>query len=184
MERKNQLFSLCGLNCALCPRFHTEGVSLCPGCGGRDFHLAHPTCGVMTCNKKHDKIEFCFQCSLYPCQKYREMSDVDSFISYKKVLDDFAKVQAEGIDKYTKDLQRKLEILNFLLEKFNDGRRKAFYCVAVNLLDLADLEAIIQKIRSESGLQENAENNAVQRVVDLLEEVARKRNIELKLRKK
>ena len=30
-NRKNQLFSLCGLNCGLCPMFLNKN---CPGCGG------------------------------------------------------------------------------------------------------------------------------------------------------
>lgn len=30
-KRQNQLFSLCGLNCGLCPMFLNKN---CPGCGG------------------------------------------------------------------------------------------------------------------------------------------------------
>ena len=69
--RNNPRFSLCGLNCCLCPRFNTDGISKCPGCGGKDFSNQHPTCAVATCNKKHDNVEYCFQCSEYPCKKYQ-----------------------------------------------------------------------------------------------------------------
>lgn len=51
-KREYSLFSLCGLNCGLCPHYQTNGISKCPGCGGQDFHLKHPTCAVITCNRK------------------------------------------------------------------------------------------------------------------------------------
>jgi len=30
-QREYPLFSACGLNCGLCPRYHTDGISKCPG---------------------------------------------------------------------------------------------------------------------------------------------------------
>ncbi|HCP15088.1 MAG TPA: hypothetical protein DIT32_04865, partial [Peptococcaceae bacterium] len=59
--RAYPLFSLCGLNCGLCPRYHTEGESRCPGCGGPAFHLKHPSCAVITCSRKHGGVEHCCQ---------------------------------------------------------------------------------------------------------------------------
>jgi hypothetical protein len=37
--RVNPDFSLCGLNCGLCPNFHihTNRKFKCPGCGGENF---------------------------------------------------------------------------------------------------------------------------------------------------
>ncbi|PKM62292.1 MAG: hypothetical protein CVU97_06085, partial [Firmicutes bacterium HGW-Firmicutes-21] len=93
--RNYPLFSLCGLNCGLCPRFQSVGESRCPGCGGRDFHLKHPSCVVITCSKKHNNIEYCFLCERFPCQKYKFPSGKDSFITYQNVL---------------KDMQRALDI--------------------------------------------------------------------------
>lgn len=40
-----------------------------------------------------------------------------------------------GVEVYHLEQGRKLEILKFLLEHYNDGRRKSFFCPAVNLLD-------------------------------------------------
>ena len=34
-DREYPLFSACGLNCGLCPRFYTDGESRCPGCGAK-----------------------------------------------------------------------------------------------------------------------------------------------------
>ena len=129
-KRKYPLFSLCGLNCGLCPRYHTEGKSKCPGCGGKEFYEKHPSCSVINCNKKHDNVEFCFQCSAYPCKKYLEVSPKDSFITYQNVINDFEECKRIGIEKCMKRLIKKFDILEFLIKKtINNGRLKNFYCL-------------------------------------------------------
>jgi hypothetical protein len=137
-KRDYPIFSLCGLNCGLCPRYHTDGASKCPGCGGTDFYLKHPSCKVINCNLKRENVEFCFECSEFPCEKYIEPSENDSFITYVNVLKDFEKAKEKGTKDYIKELNEKMKFLNILLENYNDGRRKKFYCLAINLLDLAN----------------------------------------------
>jgi hypothetical protein len=181
-KRQYPLFSLCGLNCGLCPRYHTDGTSKCPGCGGQDFHLKHPTCPVITCNRKHDNVEYCFQCSSYPCEKYSRPSEVDSFISYRNVLDDFEKAKRQGLNHYVQELDEKVEILASLINNYNDGRNKGFYCIAVNLLKLDDIKNILVKIHEENE-QNISVRDKIKRITLLLEAQAKKDNITLKLRK-
>ncbi len=185
--REYPRFSLCGLNCGLCPRYHAEGPSRCPGCGGPDFHLKHPSCAVITCNKNHDQVEYCYQCSSYPCQRYIGGSDTDSFISYRNVASDFEKAATEGIDQYKKELEQKIEILNLFLSNYNDGRKKSFYCNAINQLEIADLKEIMDRLSKDSAggavhrdasLKEKAES-----AVSLIENKAAEQNVDLKLRK-
>jgi hypothetical protein len=182
-NRKYPLFSLCGLNCGLCPRYQTDGTSQCPGCGGPDFHLKHPTCAVITCNRKHDNVEYCFQCSSYPCKRYSERSKVDSFITYKNVIYDFEKARKIGIERYQEELDEKVNILEFLIANYNDGRKKSFYCLAVNLISLPDLENIIERIDNEINKQGMDKIKKIKLVIELFESIAKKKNIELKLRK-
>jgi hypothetical protein len=183
-KRAYPLFSLCGLNCGLCPRYQANGASKCPGCGGPDFHLKHPTCAVITCNNKHDNVEFCFQCSLYPCKKYSEPGKVDSFISYRNVITDFKKAEKNGIDKYKIELDEKVRILEFLIKNYNDGKRKNFYCVAVNLLDLTAIRSIIEQIDKKISKQDMNIKDKIKSVIDLFESRAKENGIALKLRKK
>ncbi len=143
--RKNPLFSLCGLNCSLCPRFNTDGSSKCPGCGGENFSTQHPTCAVETCNRKHDNVEYCFQCSEYPCKKYQEESKCDSFISYRSVKQNFIEAKND-IKKYETDLGKRQKYLKILLEKYNDGKSKGLYCLVANDMPLNELEILISKI--------------------------------------
>jgi len=113
-SRKEPYYSLCGLNCCLCPRFYTNGSSRCPGCGGKEFSSKHPTCAVITCSKKHDYIEFCFQCREFPCERYRKLGGMDSFITYKNVLLNIEKAKAD-LNIYMASLKTKYEYLKILL---------------------------------------------------------------------
>ena len=183
-KREYPLFSLCGLNCGLCPRYQTQGLSKCPGCGGKDFRRKHPTCAVMTCNEKHDAVEYCFQCSSYPCQRYRRPSTADSFISYRNVIADLKRASREGIDKYKTELSEKVNILEFLIKNHNDGKRKNFYCIAVNLLPLADIERIKERIDKNISKQGIGMKEKIALIIDLFESMAKKKNLDLRLRKK
>lgn len=182
-KREYPLFSLCGLNCGLCPRYQCEGKSKCPGCGGKDFCLKHPTCSVITCNQKHDNVEYCFQCKLYPCKKYTNPSKSDSFISYLNVKRDFEKCSNLGIEQYKKELNKKIDILEFFLEKHNNGRLKQFYCNAVNLLELKDLEVVLKVIIEEIEKEDASASEKIQTIVFLIENKAQENGIDLKLRK-
>jgi hypothetical protein len=183
LVREHHLFSLCGLNCGLCPRYHTEGSSKCPGCGGEEFHLKHPTCSIISCNQRHDNVEYCFQCSSYPCEKYMSTSEKDSFITYKNVNLDLLKAKDQGIEQYKKDLNEKVSILEFLLYNFNDGKRKNFYCIAVNLLSLEILRGIINEIETRIGKLDIGNVEKIKEIVSLFQEKAIQEGIKLELRK-
>jgi hypothetical protein len=118
--RKNSDFSLCGLNCALCPNFHihTDGKFKCPGCGGEKFFENHPSCAIITCSRKHSNIEFCFECNEYPCKRYLEPSEKDSFITYKN-REKNIKSATEDLSKYLDELEKKKNILCELLKNCN-----------------------------------------------------------------
>ncbi|MBN1647237.1 MAG: DUF3795 domain-containing protein [Spirochaetales bacterium] len=175
-------FALCGLNCGLCPRFHTDGPSKCPGCGGKDFHLKHPACPVITCSKKHENIRFCFECSDYPCARYNRENSTDSFISYRNVNSDM-QMASRDLNYYMDTLNRKMGILAFLLADYNDGRKKAFYCLAVNLLQLTDLEELVAKLQQIPVTESQDIKEKAQLATALLQAMADENKIELKLRK-
>ena len=97
---------------------------------------------------------------------------MDSFITYRNVLSDFNKAMEQGLEQYKKELNEKVEILEYLLNHYNDGRRKNFYCIAVNLLTLSDLKDIMNEIEEK-----------IKKIVSLFEDKAKEQNIDLKLRK-
>ncbi len=151
--RKYPFFSLCGLNCGLCPMHQTKAASRCPGCGGENFHLQHPTCAIITCSHRHGDPEFCFECADYPCERYAAGNMKDSFISYRHAADDVRRVQQEGISAYRAELDEKIVLLEQLLERYNDGRSKSFLCNAVNQLPL-------EVVRRVAGTMKQADTSA------------------------
>ena len=139
-ERKNQLFSLCGLNCGLCPMLLGN---YCGGCGN-----GNQSCKIAKCSLEHDAVVYCFECGLYPCEKYQNIDEYDSFITHRRRKADLEKAQRIGIEQYNHEQKEKVQMLNHLLANFNDGRRKNFFCVAVNLLELPELREIFSQIKA------------------------------------
>ncbi|MDD3142293.1 MAG: DUF3795 domain-containing protein [Lachnospiraceae bacterium] len=174
-ERKNQLFSLCGLNCSLCSML-LDGH--CGGCGN-----GNQSCKIARCSLEHGKIEYCYECRNYPCEKYQGIDDFDSFITHKRQKADLEKAQKTGIDKYNLEQIEKNKILHFLLSNYNDGHRKTFFCVAVNLLDISELREAMEQIieHNEFSLPEKEKASYV---VDVFQTIANEKNIKLKLNKK
>lgn len=177
-NRTNILFSLCGLNCGLC-LMHLDNY--CPGCGGGE---GNQSCTIARCSQKHDGIEYCFLCEEYPCEKYDGIDLFDSFITHRNQLKDFEKVKKIGMDLYQSELEEKIEILKFLLTNYNDGRRKSFFCLAVNLMELKDVKSVVEQIVTETEMNDFTIKEKASIAANLFSNLALKRNIVLKLNKK
>jgi hypothetical protein len=183
--REYPLLSQCGLNCGLCPRYHTQGVSKCPGCGGvaTGVHEFVTHCGVNSCAGRHDGVEYCYLCEEYPCKKYYDSEKIkDSFITKQHQLADFQKVKEIGLAAYQAELEEKVGILERLLADFNDGRRKNFFCLAVNLLELADIRDVMTRLEVEPASNATPKEKAAL-AVNLFQQKADEQNILLELRK-
>ena len=89
-----------------------------------------------------------------------------------------------GTERYHSELKEKMQILRYLLDNFNDGRRKSFFCMAVNLIEIEDLKSAVKEIEEEvSGKELTVKEKAVISV-EILKSAAARKNIILKLRKK
>ena len=181
-QRKHPHCSACGLNCGLCPRYHTSGTSQCPGCSGNEFLTKHPKCGVLSCSQR-EGIEYCYQCAEFPCEKYNGAEQSDSFITHLNQLKDMEKVKNIGIDAYIVELNEKISILKALLTNYDDGRRKNFFCIALNLLNLQDIHQVVKQIEFETCPEQSIKERAAI-AVQLFQAMAYKQGVSLKLRKK
>jgi len=182
-EREYTLLSLCGLNCGLCPMHYlANNTNSCPGCGGKGFQK----CKIVTCAQNHGGLEFCYQCEEYPCSKYDNIDAADSFITHRNQLDNFKKVKKNGLASYKSELNIKTEILTYLLDHFNDGRRKTLFCTAVSLLELEDIQNVIDDINLEIGKSESelSLNEKALIAARQFQSMADRHNISLKLRRK
>ena len=176
--RDNLWFSLCGLNCGLCP-MKMDGH--CPGCGGGE---GNQSCKIARCSIQHGKIEYCNQCQEFPCDKYGRTDEYDIFTTHRNWRQDFEKLKDVGVETYHSEQMQKLRILKFLLESYNDGRKKSFFCLAVNLLNLEDLKTMVEHLAEEKQLNNFTLKEKSAFAVRQLQSIAEQRGVMLKWNRK
>jgi len=185
--KKYPIVGACGLNCGLCPRYHTEGTSRCPGCCGADFWQKHPSCGFITCCVKQKNLETCAECADWEgCERLGKSlnaaKNVDSFISYRPLADNLAFIRKQGVDEFARLEIEKLEFLRYLIDNYDEGRSKSFYCTSCQLIlldglkkALANVEELVTKT---ADIKEKAKTVRV-----AISNLANELGISLKLRK-
>ncbi len=89
-----------------------------------------------------------------------------------------------GIDAYNTEQAEKSKILETLLVNYNDGRKKTLFCVAVNLLELQELQTVLKEIDRKPDMEVLTLKEKSTFVAGLLQDAAAKNNIDLKLHKK
>ena len=184
MEMNHPEIGICGLSCRLCPHYHTEGASRCGGCKTESRMGAG--CPFVTCALKKKGIEFCWNCKeSETCEKWTKHREsgkkVDSFRCYQKLEDDIAFIQKHGVKEFEKTQKNKGHLLKEMLQEFNEGRSKSYYCIAATVMEMGELEGALNKSRKNSDGLDIKEKSKV--LHSLLDEIARQRNYHLKLRK-
>ena len=176
--REHPLISLCGLNCGLCT-MHLGGH--CPGCGGGE---GNQSCAIARCSQQHGGVAYCWQCGEFPCRRFGEADAYDSFVPCRGRHKDIERARRIGEAAYLAELDEKIRILQFLLDGFNDGRKKSFYCAAMCFLDLEEIRTVMAELTAREDVDgmERKERAAV--AADLFRRMAAQRGVELKLRRR
>ncbi len=174
-NRSDSLFSLCGLNCGLCP------MNIRGECGGCFTDSpCYTSCPIAPCSVRHGNVEYCFQCGEYPCPRYDGIDLHDSLISHRNQKRDLEKASSMGIEAYLQEQRLKRGLLEQMLSRYDDGGRDDFLCLAANMLDVGDLSPLLEQAdRLTAGM-------ALRERADYLEErlraCAKERGIPLELR--
>lgn len=156
LTKKYPTIGVCGLDCGLCPRYYTVGSSRCPGCGGPDFLNKHPSCSFITCCVKKKNLEVCAECSEFQCSKfksneeYQQVKESSSYPSCKKIIPNLNFIKENGIKKFVEQQKKRIKLLEIMIENFDDGRSKSFFCISCALLPLEKLQEIRRYINSLS----------------------------------
>ena len=175
---------ICGLSCRLCSMYHTKTKSRCFGCKS-EVRMA-VGCPFITCAIKRKGIEFCWECEENEsCENWRKHREAgtrfDSFKCYQKLEDNIAFIQKNGIKEFEKVQKIREKLLREILQNFNEGRSKSYYCIAVTILEIEELEKVLDKAKKESKGLEIKEKSKV--LHSLIDTVAERKNYSLKLRK-
>ena len=151
-EREDLLFSLCGLNCGLCP-MKLDGY--CPGCGGG---AGNQSCKIARCGMEHGNPAYCFCCGEFPCRRYEEPEEYDSFLSHRNRLADMEKARRMGPEGYRAEVLERQEILRFLLDLLplpvlREARKRAETMLELDLRTRgAAVSALLQAAAEREGI--------------------------------
>ena len=181
--KKHNTIGCCGIDCGLCPIHISKSNSSCPGCGAYDFYDKHPSCGILTCCAKNHRLETCSECKDYPCKRFdSEKKGYDSFVTHKKVFANQEQIKSLGLDRFLFEQKKRIDILNYLIENFDNGRSKSFFCQTCTLLPQESLNEIRQYCNLiDNSLALKDRNNAIK---ELIYKISESLNIDLKLRRK
>lgn len=163
--------------------FHSRSESKCNGC--KSASRIAVGCPFIRCAMKKG-VEFCWNCEESSrCEKWgrhRAASrSVDSFVCYQKLEENIRFIQEKGIQEFEKEQRTREELLKKMLDEFNEGRSKTFYCIAATLLEVKELEDALNEARKKSkdlSIKEKA-----QTLHQILGKTAERKKYILKLRK-
>lgn len=85
------------------------------------------SCKIAGCSLLNGKPEYCSQCGKYPCEKYEGIDEFDSFITHCNQKKDLKKRDEIGTQEYQAQQKEKMDLLEWLLENYNDGRKNRFF---------------------------------------------------------
>jgi hypothetical protein len=147
METKYPEIGICGLSCRLCPRYHTVTESRCGGCKSK-IRMA-VGCPFITCAIKKKNVEFCWDCKENKfCdrwQKSRDFSkDHDTILCRQKLEDNISYILKNGVEEFEKQQIIREQLLKEMLQEFNEGRSKNYYCISATILEIEELKNAIK----------------------------------------
>jgi len=190
-NKSHPTIGCCGIDCGLCPRYHTEGKSKCPGFYGINFlEVMVHTCSFINCCFKNKKIETCGECNEFPCKKFNSKwfgnNAYDSFVTYKKAMLNLYLIKNYGFEKFLKQQIKRMKYLNRMLKEFNDGRSKNLFCLSSALLSIERLTNAIKHAREIICVEKTPENDTKTKakiIKNCFFEEAEKESVELCLNK-
>jgi hypothetical protein len=143
-------------------------------------------CPFITCGIKKKGIEFCWDCAeSRTCEKWEKHRETgrkfDSFKCYQKLEDDIAFIKKRGIVEFDKVQKIREQLLSEMLEEFNEGRSKSYYCIVSTVLEIEELKRAMRKAKKKSYDLNVKERSTL--LHSLLDEIAIKKKYCLKLRK-
>jgi hypothetical protein len=184
MQIKYAEIGACGLSCRLCPQFYTKGESRCGGCKTKNRMAVG--CPFITCAVKKSGIEFCWKCTVSPsCEKWKNHKKFskqhDTFVCYQKLEDNIKFIQSNGVEEFVSLHHTRGKMLQEMLEGFNEGRSKSYYCIAATVMEIDELKEAIKKAKEDSvALDMKGKSKLLHSILDAISE---QRGYNLKLRK-
>ncbi len=101
---------------------------------------------------------------------------------YQKLEEDIIFILENGFREYKRLQDIREELLKDMLDNFNEGRSKSYYCIVATVMKIEDIkEALVKAIESSYGLDIRSRSKVLH---SLLDEIAQQNQYYLGLRKR
>ncbi len=141
-------YGYCGMLCALCTRYRTNGTSRCPGCSKDGYYTeackAHHCC-------RGKGLAHCGLCAEFPCARLGKMSDFRDLNTGHAKERACVAVAAHGFDAWHAEYAMRAQLLDAALLRYNDGRMKRFLCELFLQQDIETLREIMRRAEDIAG---------------------------------
>ena len=141
-------YGYCGMPCALCSRYRTEGKSRCPGCS-HDGYYTEP-CKVHHCCREK-RLAHCGLCGEFPCARLGKMSDFGDLNTGHAKERTCKSIATHGFDRWYAEYAERADLLTIALARYNNGRMKRFLCELFLQQDVETLREIMHQAEALSG---------------------------------
>ena len=159
-------YGFCGMPCALCPYYHTKGISRCKGCSHDGFF--NGACNIYKCCKSKDLLH-CAICAEYPCKKCTSLKEFNCLDTGSVWLRTVSTIQSSTVENWYTEYQRRTELLDLALEQYNNGRMKRYLCELFINNDIEKLELIMKHASSLTGNKRELSLKFRELVITILE---------------
>ena len=95
-------------------------------------------------------------------------------------------IKKHGVEKFIEQQSERIKLLEEMLEEFNEGRSRSFYCIATALLSVEDVKKSIDSAKKEVkslGVRKDDVKSKAKILRKTIQNIADKKGIDLKLRK-
>ena len=161
---------ICGLSCRLCPNHHTKSKSRCPGC--KSSYRMAAGCPFITCALKKKGVESCVlcpdnnKCALWKSHRTAGKKK-DSFKCYQTLEADIKFMHSHGISEFDKIQKKREKLLVKMLDSYNEGRSKSYYCIAATVMTPKELDnALYEAARRSKGMKTKEKSAVMHELLD------------------
>lgn len=179
LTEEANLAGCCGLYCGLCTKYQSRAPSRCIGCLGKQ----RSWCSIYRCCVMKRGFVICIECDEYPCERYARRGWGGDWQS-RTAQENLETTREVGLETWLRGQRERRLLLENLLDNYNDGRSMSFYCMAAAVMPMELVgKAVDEMLASTQGddLDMTAKAKALRAII---EDLALKSGIDLKLRSK
>ncbi len=150
------------MSCALCPRFHSQSRSKCPGCG---LSSNRESCSTFKCCTEKHNYETCAECAVSPCERLFRQADWVGFNTRKKWLDNLNRIKEIGIEQWFTEQMDKQALLEEALPYFTNTRMRSFFCLSFLYFEIDTIKKLITAAHAQQKMELKKRSESFQQAV-------------------